>query len=73
LRVARRDLLVPVGRLARCRQEQNGDGECGRAEPGGPLSPPEPPFLYRDQGGTTSFIRAYAMDCPRCSFMWARS
>jgi hypothetical protein len=29
--------------------------------------------LQRDQGGTTPFILAYAIACPRCSFMWAMS
>ncbi len=28
---------------------------------------------YLDHGGTTPFIRAYATDCPTCSFMWASS
>ena len=28
---------------------------------------------YLDQGGTTLFMRAYAIDWPRCSFMWVTS
>ena len=42
--------------------ERAGDNQPGAS--GGQITPRR---SYLDQGGTTPLVRAYAIDCPRCS------
>jgi hypothetical protein len=59
---------INVGRSVTDTSKSNPAIKCetakGRYRIGGQITPPR---SYLDQGGTTPLLRAYAIDCPRCS------